>query len=343
MRRIIYRLKRLVQGNHFLYRVLFNLATFNVDYCKQLLSTKSYPSRFGGMWTDRSDFQENLRRKQQRLGLSRQQCDDLKQWHKDGYVIFEDLISHDLIDQLVGELEGLPREHPQDLLMTGAKFDGPRPYAPELITPDNSIRIVDYFFFSESARRILLDPGIVNFMKLVFEADPILTQSLSFQYGSGQPVHQDTAYVITNSPQKLAAVWIALEDVQPGAGELAYYPGSHHWDDFLFSKYFKHYDEERDGKEQERIWLNWLHEEADRRGVKMATFLPRKGDVLLWHASLAHGGSAITEPGATRKSLVGHYCPQGVRPLYHYYKPGQRKFYPYHSLKYSSAYYKSGS
>lgn len=339
MKSLIYSLKRLIQSNHFLYRLLFNLATFNVDYCKQLLSTRGYPSRFGGMWTDRSDFAEELQRKQKALNLSRQDCGDIQQWHKDGYVIFENLISHDLIDQLVRELDELPQQHPPALLMTGAKFDGARQYSPELITPDNSIRIVDFYFFSELARGILLDPKIVNFLDLVFEADPILTQSLSFQYGSGQPIHQDTAYVITNSPQKLAAVWIALEDVQPGAGELAYYPGSHHWDDFLFSKYFKHFDLERDGKEQERAWLNWLNEEADRRGVEKTTFLPRKGDVLLWHASLAHGGSTITTPDSTRKSLVGHYCPQGVRPLYHYYKPNQRKFYQHGSLQYSSAYY----
>ena len=319
--------------------MLFNLATFNLDYCKQRLSRKRYVSAFGGMWTDRSDFPERLEHKRLSLGLSEKQCDDMRQWHRDGYVVFKQLISDDLIVGLQQELDALPENPPAELLMTGAKFNGPRPYSPEVITPANSIRVVDYYFFSELARKILFDPQIVEFMQTVFEADPILTQSLNFQYGSAQPIHQDTAYVITNSPQKLAAVWIALEDVQPGAGELAYYPGSHHWEDFFFSQYFKHFDEERDGKEQETAWLAWLNEEALRRGVEKKTFLPRKGDVLLWHASLAHGGTPITRQGATRKSLVGHYCPRGVRPLYHYYKPAQRKFYPYKALSYSSAYY----
>ncbi|HET6830459.1 MAG TPA: hypothetical protein VFH44_03815, partial [Solirubrobacterales bacterium] len=31
------------------------------------------------------------------------------------------------------------------------------------------------------------------------------------------------------------------------------------------------------------------------------------GDVLFWHHKLTHGGSAVTRPGATRRSLVGHY------------------------------------
>lgn len=179
----------------------------------------------------------------------------------------------------------------------------------------------------------------MQFLALVFERPPILTQSLSFTHGSQQAIHQDTVFVRMNSPFKLAAIWVALEDVHTGTGELVYYPGSHLWEGFLFSGRFKHWDKERDGHEQLDQWHEWLTQEAQRREVQPIAFLPRKGDVFVWHGGLAHGGSPVTQPGATRRSLVGHYCPQGVRPLYHYYKPSQRRLYRSGAYHYCSSYY----
>ena len=41
-------------------------------------------------------------------------------------------------------------------------------------------------------------------------------------------------------------------------------------------------------------------------------FTAKKGDVLIWHANLIHGGEKITRPGSTRKSIVVHYFADGV-------------------------------
>jgi len=72
----------------------------------------------------------------------------------------------------------------------------------------------------------------------------------------------------------------------------------------------------------------------------MMSFRAKKGDVLLWHAGLAHGGAPISEPTASRLSLVGHYCPRGVRPLYHLYKFSHRKLYRARDHHYCSLYYR---
>ena len=37
-----------------------------------------------------------------------------------------------------------------------------------------------------------------------------------------------------------------------------------------------------------------------------------KGDVLVWHHNLLHGGSAIEREGATRRSMVAHYFGEGA-------------------------------
>jgi phytanoyl-CoA hydroxylase len=224
--------------------------------------------------------------------------------------------------------------------VTSNSLEQATPYSPEVLDKSSSPRTVDDYFHSEAARQLLFDPEIVDFLTQVFEREPILTQSLNFERGSQQALHQDTAFVRMNAPMKLVGVWVALEDIKPGTGELVYYPGSHLWPDFLFSGSFKHYDAERDGDGQLQQWFRWIHEEAARRETPLQSFLPRKGDLLFWHAALAHGGAPINKTAATRHSLVGHYCPEGVRPLYHYYKPAQSRRYRWQNCSYYSSYYR---
>lgn len=35
--------------------------------------------------------------------------------------------------------------------------------------------------------------------------------------------------------------------------------------------------------------------------------MARKGDILLWHGMLIHGGTKINNPALTRKSMVIHF------------------------------------
>jgi ectoine hydroxylase-related dioxygenase (phytanoyl-CoA dioxygenase family) len=152
-------------------------------------------------------------------------------------------------------------------------------------------------------------------------------------------MHQDTAYVVVSSPLQLSAAWIALEDVQPGSGELMYYRGSHRLPEYLFSGEHKHWSPERDGPEQHAEWARLLNENAERLGMERQTFLARKGDVLIWSADLAHGGSPVTDASLTRRSLVGHFCPAGVDPNYYSYRPERRARQPFGGGWYSSEYY----
>jgi hypothetical protein len=49
---------------------------------------------------------------------------------------------------------------------------------------------------------------------------------------------------------------------------------------------------------------------ADGSAETIAT--AAKGDTFIWHPELPHGGSAITDPHATRSSIVFHCTPEGV-------------------------------
>lgn len=340
LRTLIYFLKRLVHHNSHLYQLIYNMVTLNVDYLQQRLKASRFPSKFGGMWTDRSDFETLLLKKCQRGEVVAGRIALLREWREQGYVILPQAINGERIDDYLAEIQQLKQATPSPLLVTSARIENPTPYSAALERSGDSVRTVDDYFYAKASRHILLHKPIMDFIECVFEKSPILTQSLSFLHGSQQAIHQDTVFVRMNSPMKLVAIWVALEDVEFGVGELRYYPGSHRWEGFLFSDRFKHWDEERDGMEQLAQWHRWIEGEAMARNCKAVSFLPRKGDVLVWHAGLAHGGAPITRQGSTRQSLVGHYCPHGVRPLYHYYKPAQRKIYSWEGYRYCSSYYR---
>jgi len=333
------KVKRLFDSSPLLYRTAFGLATFNLDYCEQRLHRGRYPSRFGGLWTDRVDFEDQLRRRLKRGEVAEDQLRSLSSWREQGFLKLDNAVDHRLIDDYLDELETLKARSPSPLYVTSSTLEAPAPFSAEVFAGNSSSRIVDDYFYSESARRLLFHPSITDYLSLFLASEPVLTQSLSFETGSEQAVHQDTAFVRMNAPMKFIGVWIALEDIQPGTGELVYYPGSHLWPDFLFSRYFKHYDSDRDGEAQLHNWLAWIHEQARERSQPLSSFFPKKGDVLLWHPALAHGGAPINNDRGTRRSLVGHYCAKGARPLYHYYKPAQRKGYGRQGCTYTSAYY----
>jgi phytanoyl-CoA hydroxylase len=156
------------------------------------------------------------------------------------------------------------------------------------------------------------------FLQELFSGPALAFQSLHFEVGSTQAVHQDTAYVVVDDqPMQMVASWIALEDVQPGSGELVYHAGGHRLPDFPYGGgESKHFNFTRDGNDTHVAHLKYLAAESARLGHEQRSFLPKKGDLLVWHADLPHGGGQITSPGLTRRSLVTHYCPARLSPHY---------------------------
>lgn len=70
----------------------------------------------------------------------------------------------------------------------------------------------------------------------------------------------------------------------------------------LFSDGTQHArDEEMSG------WRAYMAAELARSGLEKQPFFARKGDVLIWHAHLLHGGGIIHNPVRTRKPCVFHY------------------------------------
>jgi hypothetical protein len=235
----------------------------------------------------------------------------LRQFHAFGFCVIPSAVSADAIDSYHVECAALIAA---DKLSISLGHDILPAKGADLLVP--LTKLLDVHVFSPAAQRIAFAPPLKAFLDHLFGEPALAFQTLHFETGSTQAVHNDTAYVVLNEPKSLAASWVALEDIQPGSGELVYYPGSHRFGDFLYQNHRKNWSVDDDGHEIHNHHLHWIHEQAKQRGIALQSFRPKKGDALFWHADLAHGGGPITTEGTTRRSLVTHYCPARCMPHY---------------------------
>ena len=233
-----------------------------------------------------------------------------------GYAIIDNAVPLELIDAYLARIGQIREQSPSDVLASCGR--DPMPLS-ELDPAKPLTKILDTHWIAQEANPLVFSDKIRNFIACLLDEELLAFQSLHFEVGSTQAVHQDPAYVvIAGRPNHFAASWIALEDIGIGSGELVYYPKSHRFDNFLYGlqKNRKHWDPAIDGNEIHDHHLFWLHEEAQRKGLTLSRFAPRKGDALIWHSDLAHGGGEITQKNVTRRSLVTHYTRISDTPYY---------------------------
>lgn len=295
-----------------------------------------FHSKFGGLWIDRANWRQEITAR----GLNTEQQAQLEQFVSDGYIILKGAASHDLVNAFQKRIEASFRYGNSEVLYQQHGDHAIR----RLDGPADRIggRVVDSFVAFPEALDLFHVPALYDFLNLIFDAPPLLFQSLSFDQGSQQGLHQDTAYVVVDQPLQLAACWIALEDVQPGSGELIYAPGSHRLPDWNFGGNRKHWNMAEDGDETHHQWAVHLAEHAGKSEKGVQHFLPEKGDILIWHADLAHGGAPILDPSLTRQSLVGHFCPQTTKPYFFSTHPAHSKILYHDGLGYCSQHYELG-
>jgi ectoine hydroxylase-related dioxygenase (phytanoyl-CoA dioxygenase family) len=284
-----------------------------------------FRSKFGGLWIDSLESEEVTAR------IAAIVDPDLRgqvaDFERDGYVVLNQAVGAPAIDKYLQQFAEAAASE-ERLLMHVPFVADTENYSPEKARIPGS-KVLDTSMVLAAGDELSFANPITRFLSAILDGPSLAFQSLHFEVGSVQTIHQDTAYVVVDgSPMKLVASWIALEDVVPGTGELVYYVGGHRMKEFLYHRgESKHFNVERDGPEPHVQHLNYINSEAQRMGLKKSTFLPKKGDVLLWHADLPHGGGEITKPGATRRSLVTHYCPFALTPHYLQFlpEPNRRK------------------
>ena len=130
----------------------------------------------------------------------------------------------------------------------------------------------------------------------------ILVQSMYFEGNPATWAHQDTYYLDSTKIGSLTAAWIALEDIQPGAGRFYIYPGSHKID---MVKNGGNFDIAFNHKRYKELVLNVIK----KYNLECRAPALRKGDVLFWSAKTIHGSLETLQPQFSRNSITAHFIP----------------------------------
>jgi phytanoyl-CoA hydroxylase len=183
-------------------------------------------------------------------------------------------------------------------------------------------RLVNFHLWSDAAARIGTGASVMDVLDFVFGEETAVYTSLTFKYGSQQPVHRDTPHFATWPRNLFAGAWTALEDVSPIAGPLFYHPGAHRFqvDPHVFLEEATQRLPDAPLTDRLLLALDLYNGEIIRQAPAIAepvALTVEAGDTVIWHPELPHGGLPADDPMRTRWSIVFHCAPASVQVHQH--------------------------
>jgi len=254
-------------------------------------------------WLDLPDAPQRIDEKLRGGELTASEASQCRHWAGQGYIILEGLIEDPVLDLVWDSYEHA---------IASGKIKPPAepagegdPWPGRFLNPHK--KAGDFC-------RILKHPALARWIQILMEREPRPLQTIASHKGSQQGVHSDSIHMTTYPLGYLTAAWIAFEDIDPDSGPLVYYPGSHRLP-YVFSKDvgIREDDLKREGYAPYHArYEPYVRDLIRDHGLTPHYFHAKKGDVLIWHANLLHGGSPRRNLQLTRKALVCHFFVKGA-------------------------------
>lgn len=219
--------------------------------------------------------------------LSEENKESAIQYNDNGYLILKNYLKSETVDQINDEITKLMSEGTLKFRYGG--------------------KLMFAIHHSDIIREIASNKDFVDFLSVLLDGQAKLFQSINFINGSQQKTHSDSIHMTTYPLGGLLGVWIALEDIDENNGALHYIPGSHKLPYFLNSDYDNEGSAFKIGKQSYKAYEEFLENKVKELGLKKEIFRAKKGDLLVWHANILHGGEPHLDKERTRKSLVYHF------------------------------------
>ena len=167
----------------------------------------------------------------------------------------------------------------------------------------NPTRIGLFPRFSDSIKQCIYHEAVTDALTaLDGHEQHVSWQDMFFDLSTGTIEHADTWYMDTDPPGSLVGAWFALENIDEGAGTFFVMPGSHRVPPLDKARYRIH-------EEFRKATLQFVEEHGF-----MSKGMPiDKGDVILWHPFLVHGGFSNQQ---IEGSIIG--CSGRCDPIAHF-------------------------
>lgn len=172
-------------------------------------------------------------------------------------------------------------------------------------------RIMNAWKWCAPVKTLAENARVLETLQKLYQSDPRPFQTLNFPAGTKQPAHSDCIHFSADPPEKMAGVWVALEDTDKNNGALFVCPGSHrlpvyHMQDFGLRSTYEDY----------HLYEKALERIIREHGFEKQELYLKKGQAVIWSANLLHGGSEIRDPARTRHSQATHYYFKGCKNYY---------------------------
>ena len=210
---------------------------------------------------------------------------------ENGFAILKHYFSSEHVDKVNAEIDSLLQDHKVKPLSNG--------------------KIMFAYKQSKFLTSLANDDGLNQLLSALLGNNAVLFQSINFFKGSEQHTHSDSIHMTTYPEGGLLGVWIALEDIGTDNGPLHYYPSSHKLPYYMNADYDNEGNKWLLGGKSYEAYEKMIDEKIHQHQIKKEIFYAEKGDVLIWHANLFHGGEPHLDKTKTRKSMVFHYFRQG--------------------------------
>jgi phytanoyl-CoA hydroxylase len=219
--------------------------------------------------------------------------------HNNGYTIIRNGFSSALADKIIIDFDKW-LENSDNFLLNQKK------------------RITNFHVLSDNTLELATNNYVNSVISTFFDSEQVIYSSLFFREGTEQHLHRDTPHFYTNPINKYCGVWFALEDINQNAGPLRYYKKSHLIDDLDNHKIYREtFDETKSYSENNLNSLlkynKIIEEKCEKNNLELIDENNYekifKGDIIIWHPKLLHGGSKVIDHTLTRYSMVTHNIP----------------------------------
>jgi phytanoyl-CoA hydroxylase len=224
---------------------------------------------------------------------------------RDGYIVIEGDVEQDLCDLTIRKFQEFTR-------INADYFDPHRDeygFLQRVINLHLTLPAI-FEIFTSAKRTLALQDAL-------FAGPTSVYTTLYYERGSSQDIHRDTPYFTTRPEYNYFGTWFALEDAHAGNGCLEAIRGGHLIPEIDRQKFAR---ENRGDGIVDAIdpalfdaYQNEVSRLCATEGLEKVKLPLKKGDVLIWHPQLPHGGSPIADRTLTRHSIVAHTVAEGTQ------------------------------
>jgi len=207
----------------------------------------------------------------------------IAEFHERGYLVADFGLTEKMLDSIVEKLQPL---YPEDYQQN----------------PTLPARIQDAWKTTEEVRQLARDANIASALEQLLGRKSLPFQTLNFPIGTRQFTHSDTIHFNSIPSNFMVGVWVALEDIDADNGPLLYYPGSH-----KLQEYSMHDFGLEPGYHNYHKYEECIQKVVEKERLEGEYGTIKKGEALIWHANLLHGGAPQKDLARSRHSQVTHY------------------------------------